>query len=220
VAGEARVSRVDLESRRTGYIVRGGWTKADLWRTTLLGGQPAVIKDFGSKRWPVRLWGRIQIAREARSLEALADLGVAPRLLDRVDALALAVESLEGSSLYLHPAGPAARPHLAALRHAMARVHACGIVHNDLRGRENVLLVEPGPRIVVLDWAGAVQLRPGGWLFRLWKKVDDSALLKWTEMLDPESLSAEDREFLRRFRRWRRLWPFNRKGLGWTRMES
>ena len=36
-------------------------------------------------------------------------------------------------------------------------------------------------------------------------------------MLDPGSLTPEDLRFKERFRRIRKLWPFNRKGLGWTR---
>ncbi len=216
----ATLSRADLESRRRGFLLQGGWTKADLWRSSLASGEPAVVKDFRDKRWFVRLWGRIQIAREAKILALLAASDVAPRLLGRVDSLALAMELLEGEPLYLRVPGTQHRPHLEALRAAVARFQSLGVVHNDLRGRENVIL-RPDGRVVVLDWAGAVHLPPGTLhgrlLFPIWKRVDDSAFLKWVDMLDPASLTGEDREFLRRFRRWRFLWPFNRKGVGWTR---
>lgn len=216
----AELSRADLESRRSGYILRGGWTKADLWRSSLRSGESVVVKDFHEKRWLVRLWGRLQIAREAKILALLEGLDVAPRFKGRVDSLALAMELLAGEPLYLRLPGPEHRPHIAALHAAVARFQSRGIVHNDLRGRENVLL-RPDGRLVVLDWAGAVHLPPGTLqgrlLFPAWKKVDDSALLKWADMLDPQSLTEQDRASLRRFRRWRFLWPFNRKGVGWTR---
>jgi hypothetical protein len=51
-------------------------------------------------------------------------------------------------------------------------------------------------------------------LFRLFRSADRSALLKWKEILDAGSWTDEEAEFVRRHRRWRRLWIFNRKGGG------
>lgn len=213
-------SRRELEARRTGYIVRGSWTKADLWTTVLPDGRDAVVKDFAAKNGLVRLWGRLQIAREVKFLRLLADLREVPRLFGRLDAVGLVMERLRGEPFYLRHPGPEWRGDLLALRAALDAIQARGVVHNDLRGRENVWLREGGG-IVVIDWAGALRLRPGTLRHRLLfgplSAIDDSAYLKWKEMLDPESLTDADREQKRRFRRWRRLWPFNRKGVGWTR---
>lgn len=212
--------RENIEPLRTGFLVRGSWTKADVWTAEIPDGAKVVVKDFRAKSFLVRYWGWLQIAREARFLEQLGPLGFVPRLFGRLDRFSLAMEYLEGIPLFLFEDGPACRPFLEALRRALDQVQALGVIHNDLRGRENVFLAEGG-RVVILDWAGAVQIKPGGLAHRLfwkvWKAVDDSAFLKWKDMKDPESLSASERQFLRRFRRWRRLWPFNRKGLGWTR---
>jgi predicted Ser/Thr protein kinase len=215
-------SRQVLEERRTGFIVRGTASKADVWTTLTDDGAPLVIKDFRRKSWPVRIWGRLQIGREARFLELLADLEEVPRFYGLLDSCALAMEKLDGEPLYwreLH--GVACRPHLDALRRVLDGVHSRGIVHNDLRGRENVWLRADGRRIVVIDWAGALRLAPGGIMNRLFfgalEAIDDSAFLKWKEILDPSSLTDDDRAAQQRFRRWRRLWPFNRKGVGWTR---
>lgn len=220
--GASIVRREDLAARRGADIVRGSWTKADLWVSALPDGTPVVVKDFAAKPRVVRGWGRLQIAREVRFLRLLADLAEVPRLVARLDAHALVMERLTGTPLFHFPVGPGCRPYLVELRRVLDVVQARGIAHLDLRGRENVM-IEPGERVVVLDWAGALRLPPGSLRHRLLfgaiKAIDDSAYLKWKDMQDPESLTDDDREFLRRFRRWRRLWPFNRKGVGWTRTD-
>ena len=87
-------------------------------------------------------------------------------------------------------------------------------MHNDLRGRENVLLRRDGD-LAVIDFAGAMRLRPGGLahrlFFRLLALTDEAAFLKWKGMIAPGTFTREDEMFLRRFERWRALWPFNPK---------
>lgn len=208
---------------RLAWVVRGGPTKADLWTAALPDGRVVVVKDFAAKAWPIRVWGRLQVAREVRFLALLQDLPEVPRLVGRVGKEAFAMERIEGEPLYLRPPGAQWRPQLAALRRALDAVHARGVVHNDLRGRENVHLRLDGS-IVILDWAGAARLVPGGIahraLFPSWKMIDDAAFVKWKQMLDPDSLTDGDRDLVRRFRAWRRLWPFNRKGVGGTGMAA
>lgn len=215
--------RAALTAGRTGDIVRGGPTKADVWVAETVEFGRVVVKDFAAKGTLVRVWGRVQIAREARFLARLGDIGIAPRLVGRIDHYALALEFIAGTPMFEHP-GESARPHLAALRKALDEAHARGIVHNDLRGRENVLLRADGQGVVVLDWASAMQLKPGSLAHRLFfralKSVDESAYLKWKDMLDPSSITREDHAAMERFRRWRWLWPFNRKGVGWKRAEK
>jgi hypothetical protein len=97
-------------------------------------------------------------------------------------------------------------------------MHAAGVAHLDLRGRENVL-VGDGGRIVIVDLAGAVRMRPGGLahrlLFRWLTMLDESAFLKWKLLLTPDRLTPRERRFLARFRRFvRPLWPINRKEPG------
>jgi serine/threonine protein kinase len=98
-------------------------------------------------------------------------------------------------------------------------LHACGIAHLDLRGRENVMVTGEG-RIVLVDLGGAIWLRPGGLfhraLFPLLAAADEAAWIKWKEMLSPGTLDARERAFERRFRRLRGLWLFNLKG-AWRR---
>jgi len=215
-------TRAELAARRGADLVRGGPTKADLWLSSLADGTAVVVKDFAAKILPVRWWGRLQIRREAMFLALLQDLPEVPRLHGRIDGLAFAMEYLaDARPLFGRESGPRWAPVLARIRAALDVVQARGIAHLDLRGRENVVLRGDGERIVVLDWAGALRF-PERTLrrrlfWRLAKLVDDSAYIKWKDMLDPGSLTPEDLRFKERFRRIRKLWPFNRKGLGWTR---
>ncbi len=215
-------SRAVLAARRGIDIVRGGRTKADLWTSALDDGTRVVVKDFRAKSAPWRLWGRLQVRREVFFLQLLAGMPEVPRVHGRLDAHALVMEFLEGSDpLYDRPPSPRWQPYLLELRRILDEIQRRGVAHLDLRGRENVVLLDGGQRMVVLDWAGALHFPAGSLrrrgLFGAVKAIDDSAYLKWKDMLYPESLTAGERDFLRRFRRWRRLWPFNRKGVGWQR---
>jgi predicted Ser/Thr protein kinase len=218
---EARAERLflrrsDLEARRERELARGGRFKADVWISRLPHGQRVVVKEF-ARRGPLgRFWGRVQVRREARALGEVESLGIAPRLVARLDPLTLVLEHLEGRQLH-HCRRSGTSHNLRQLEQAIAAFHRLGIVHNDLRGRENVLLVEPEDRVAIVDWAGAVHLPPGTLRHRLlfpWLvKVDYAGLLKWKEMLEPGSLDAAERTFMSRFWRVRPLWPFNRKTL-------
>jgi serine/threonine protein kinase len=102
----------------------------------------------------------------------------------------------------------------AKLRAIVDAIHARGVVHNDLRGHENVLLDRDG-ELTVVDFAAAIRLRPGGiahrLFFRLASLADEAALLKWKGLIAPGSYTQADEAFLRRFERWRAIWPFNAK---------
>lgn len=188
--------------------------KADLLLVDL-GDGVMVVKDFAAKAWWVRLLGRVQIARELRAYRWLGPMPGLPALVGRVDGLALALERVDGERIaFMRDPRARGEDHLAKLRALIDRLHAAGVAHNDLRGREN-LLVRADGEVVTLDLAGAVRLAPGGLAHRLlfgWLSLaDEAAYLKWKEFLTPGRFTPEEEAFLRRFGRWRALWPFNRK---------
>ncbi len=180
-----------------------------------LGDGVMVVKDFAGKSGRTRLLGRIQIHREIRAYRRLGRMPGIPAFVGAVDALALAVEKVEGERLHGSP-DPRARgaEHVRKLRALIDRLHEAGVVHNDLRGRENLML-RPDGELVLLDLAGAICLRPGSLahrvLFDRLAMTDEAAYLKWKEFLVPGGWTPEEEAFLRRFRVLRRLWPFNRK---------
>ena len=204
---------------RAAILKAAGPTKANL-RVLDMPGGAVVIKDYGDKPWWTRIWAGWQIARECRAYAFAGPQPFLPRLLGRIDRLALALERIPGEQLAdVHGRYPDKQALLSSLRAAIDALHARGIVHLDLRGRENVM-VTPDGRIYILDLGGALWLRPGGLLHRLlfpWLvTADEAAWIKWKEMLSPGNLDARERAFDRRFRRLRALWIFNLKG-AWRR---
>jgi len=207
-------SRGGLEASRGEFLHRGAWSKADIYLAPSKG-ETFVVKDFAAKSWPIRWLGRLQVGRECRAYEALAGVPGVARWLGRIDAHALALERVEGTPLRKFRKRGGRKELLAALRETLDRIHERGVIHNDLRGKDNTLVRSDG-RVVLIDFAGAFRFRPGGamhrLLFRRLSRVDEAAYLKWKRILDPQSLTPEEERFLRRFAFFRRLWVFNPKG--------
>jgi tRNA A-37 threonylcarbamoyl transferase component Bud32 len=206
--------REDLRSRVVTRWVAGEGGKADVFTVNGPGGE-VVVKDFAGRALWARLLGRFQIAREVKAYAWLRGARGVPEFVGRIDALALALEKIEGERLAFAELPPGAAPGLLAeLRAILNAIHERGVVHNDLRGRENVLLRADGG-LAVLDFAAAIRLRPGGFahrlLFRALAATDEAAFLKWKGMLAPGSYTPDDEAFLARFERRRALWPFNPK---------
>ncbi|MCP3979572.1 MAG: hypothetical protein GY716_09620 [bacterium] len=192
----------------------GGPTKADL-NIADLGDGPVVVKDYRAKAWWVRVIGRLQIRRETLAYRRLGPLEGIPAFVGRIDAIALAIEYVPGVQLGWDPErkqrGTRLYPQLCEIVRAM---HERGMVHWDLRTRDNVLATDDD-RVYVLDLASAMWLRPGGLAHRLlspWMQlIDRSALLKWKNLLAAGPYTDEEQAFVDRYRFWRSLWIFNPK---------
>ncbi len=195
-------------------LKQGEPRKADLLIVGVGDGQ-VVVKDFAAKTAWVRALGRFQIRRECRAYGWLGPRPGLAEFLGRVDAHALALEKVEGEQLaFAESRFRQGERHIARLRALIDDLHASGVFHQDLRGRENVL-IRPDGELVLLDLAGALCLKPGGIAYRclrpLLRLSDESAFLKWKALLTPGRFTAAEERFLRRFRFWRSLWRFNRK---------
>lgn len=207
-------SRAALQGSGVRVLLRGGPTKADLLLVPS-GPGAVVVKDFAAKNPLIRLLGRLQIRRETAAYRLLRGIEGVPAFIGRVDGHALAVEFVDGKPLKQCRRRPQRREYFRRLARTMDAMHARGVIHNDLRGQDNVLVTHGTDRVVLLDLGGSARLEPGTWRYRLlaplWLKVDRAALLKWKQILVPEEVTGDERTFLRRFRRWRCLWPFNPK---------
>ena len=207
-------TRGEIDSGVSAVVVRGVGAKADVVVVDVDGGS-VIVKDFAGRAPWMRVLGRVQLRREAAAYRWLEGVSGVPAFVGRIDAWALAIERIEGERLaFAELAAEDGLRHLAQLRSILDAIHARGVVHNDLRGRENVLLRRDGG-LAVIDFAAAIRLRPGGiahrLFFRLFAATDEAAFLKWKGMIAPGSYTPTDEAFLRRFERWRRLWPFNPK---------
>ena len=194
--------------------MRGGLGKADVLVVDA-GAGPMIVKDFARGVWWLKWLGALQVAREASAYRHLEGVSGVPRFVGRIDRLAFAIERIEGERLaFLRHTEEEGVRHLGALRTIVDAIHARGVVHNDLRGRENVLLATDGS-LAVIDFAAAFHLAPGGLLhrllFRRLASTDEAAMLKWKGILAPGTYTDADRAALARFERMRSLWPFNPK---------
>lgn len=207
-------TRAAVERAEARWLKQGAPNKADL-KIVDPGQGPLVVKDFRHKPAWVRWVGRLQIRRECRAYRWLGPQPGLPRFVGRVDAHALAMELVDGERLFSSPEArrDAAETH-ARLSEIVNRLHAAGLYHLDLRGRDNVLFGADGA-IWVLDLASAVWFRPRGLARRLFggwfELADRAALLKWKEILGAGDYTEQELAFLRRYRFWRSLWIFNRK---------
>jgi len=195
-------------------LVSGVGAKADVVVVSV-DGKTVIVKDFAARSAWVRGLGRLQIRREVAAYRWLAGVSGVPALVGRIDPLALAIEKIDREQLAFVALSPDDGPkHVAELRTILDAIHARGVVHNDLRGRENVLLRREGG-LAVVDFAAAMRLRPGGVAHRLFFRrlalADEAAFLKWKGLIAPGTYTPADEAFLRRFERWRSLWPFNPK---------
>ena len=176
------------------------------------GSGPMVVKDYAGRGGLVRRWlGPWLVRREWRVRERLAGVAAVPGALGVIDRHAFALEFRPGEPLSralarrLGPA-PIAR-FLSDLDESVAQMYACGVVHLDLRHRDNILL-GPGGKPVLIDFAAAMSFRPGSFWYRWYRPTvrgfDERALRKWRERLRPDAPESP-RTFTRRFRAWRRL---------------
>lgn len=210
-----RVPRRDeIAGATVEIMLKGGSTKADLLVVDI-GEGPMVVKDFAGKAWWVRLLGRIQISREYHAYRWLDGMSGVPALIGRVDRLAIAIAQVEGRRLaYAPETRDRGEEFVVKLRTLIDRMHGRGLAHLDLRGRENLLL-RPDGELVIVDLAGAQWLRPGSLAHRLFFPIlaypDETAFVKWKEMLTPGKLTPKERALAKRFDRLRPFWPFNKK---------
>lgn len=207
-------TRAEFERSERELLERGSRKKADLYALDTSGGS-FVVKDFARKGPWRRVLGRLQIAREERIYRLLEGVPGVAGLVGRIDAHALVLERVEGRPLGVTPTRfTRADDYVEQLRVCVERMHARGVLHMDLRGRENVV-VRSDHRVVVLDFASSLHLRPGSIahriLFRTLSIPDESGWLKWKLNLTPEHLTDDEKRRIRRFNRIRGLWPFNRK---------
>lgn len=142
----------------------------------------------------VRWLARRLAAREARTLANLRGLTGVPRLV-AWDGLRLLRSWLPGTPLH-RAANVDARWFRDALR-LIRRMHALGVVHNDLAKEPN-WLVDADGRAGLLDFQLAWRPRVRGRLFRALAYDDLRHLLKHRRTYCPETLTARQRRILAR----------------------
>jgi predicted Ser/Thr protein kinase len=210
--GEIASSISETEFRGPGVRVfqQGGWGKADILLFESPG-RKAIIKDFNKKILPVRWYGRWQIRREASIYRKLSGIPGVPQYFGRIGKNAMAIEYVEGERIS-HWKRRELPPELfARLRNLIDAIHSRGIVHIDLRKRDNIL-IGPSGEVFIIDFNASFRFEPGSrrarWFLPTLRKIDHFGFLKWKAALAPAQLSEAERHAFRRMSFLRRFWIF------------
>jgi RIO-like serine/threonine protein kinase len=203
--------------------------KRDLFGTVTLlqgPGEPArVVRDCKHARWWLAPLARALARREARALKCLAGLPQVPRLLGE-HRYGLQREWIAG--LPMQRARPRDAAYFRDALRLVRRLHARGVVHNDLAKEPNWLVTADGtPALVDFQLAWVSRSRPR--LFRALAHDDLRHALKHKRSYVPERLTARERRILAR-RSWlARAWRasgkpvyrfITRRALGWADREG
>jgi RIO-like serine/threonine protein kinase len=185
----------------------------------------SVERDTDHARWWVRGLARRLARREARALEALARVQGVPTL-ESWDGHRLRRTWLDGEPMQLaKPADPAYYREAVRL---LRRLHAAGVLHNDLAKEPN-WLVTPDGRPALVDFQLSSRPRYRGRLFRMQAYDDLRHLLKHKRTYCPERLSARQRAILARRSPLAAFWAYTGKPvyriitrgiLGWADREG
>jgi RIO-like serine/threonine protein kinase len=153
-----------------------------------------VERDTTAAAWWARSLARRLAAREARALVALDRVPGVPRLL-AWDGRTLRRSWLDGQPMHRGP--PASPAYFRESLRLLRRLHAAGVVHNDLAKEPN-WLVAPGEHPALVDFQLALRPRTRGWLFRALAHDDLRHMLKHKRTYFPERLTRRERAVLDR----------------------
>jgi hypothetical protein len=153
-----------------------------------------VMRDTTVAAPGLRWLARRLACREARALHALRRETCVPRLVSW-DGRRLVRTWLPGTPL--QAAGNPGRAYFRAALGLLRRLHAAGLVHNDLAKEPN-WLVAPDGRPALVDFQLAMRPRRRGRLFRMLAHDDLRHLLKHKRTYCPGHLTARERGILAR----------------------
>ncbi len=186
-------------ANRSQVLIRGRFTKADVF-ITQAGGRRYVVKDFSQKgKWERNVIGRFIIGREARAYAALAGIDGIPERFKRLSPFSFAVEYLDGKNLGDLGRGEIGSDVIRQFERIVDDLHERGWVHLDLHRRSNILLISG--KVFVVDLASALHAgcMPlfGRYLTGCLGLADRLSLVKMKTIFAPDSLTAGEKRWLR-----------------------
>ncbi len=178
-------------------------------------GDKAVIKGVKHPDVPVlrelEWW---MLRREVRALKTLEELPRIPDFLGFPKTYSFAMEHCEGQTLREIDPDILTPDFFKELAELVRAVHAHGIVHSDLKRKENIM-VSPSQEPILIDWGTSFQFKPGfhpvnNWFYRQFKQIDLNAVSKLKDNYCSELVEPEDKQrlqepvFLEKFSRFGR----------------
>jgi RIO-like serine/threonine protein kinase len=185
----------------------------------------SVERDTTAAAWWIRWLARRLAAREARALAALERLPGMPRI-EAWDGQRLRRSWIAGEPMHRSP--PASHVYFRDALRLVRRMHAAGVLHNDLAKEPNWLVTPEGSAALV-DFQLAARPRTRGRLFRSLAYDDLRHLLKHKRTYFPERLTARELAILQRRSLVSALWArtgkpiyrlVTRGMLGWADREG
>ncbi|OPZ59187.1 MAG: serine/threonine protein kinase [Deltaproteobacteria bacterium ADurb.Bin510] len=165
---------------------------------------PVVEKTYRARTWPIRLIGRLLVARESYIYEKLEGVAGIPPLCAAPDSCTLVTGYMGGANLRETAVKPDAA-YFRRLETLIDAMHDRGVIHLDLRNRRNYG-IDPQGHPYLVDFATALYLPKQGPLFKFLCLIDRSGSLKVKGKLAPELLDAGERRHRDRGRWLSRLW--------------
>jgi len=166
------LTRADLAGPGIAVLNLGGFANPDVLVVRHAGVQ-VVVKDWSRRSaWIRRLVAPWLARHEAAMLTRADGIAGVPRLLERIDRLALAMEYVEGLPLHRRSHGRALPPRFfAELESILERLAQRGVAYLDLRSPTNVLITPSGaPALVDLGSALPLPL-PRAWILRFERRA-------------------------------------------------
>ncbi len=179
-------------------------------------GEKALIKSVPHPRIPGlrRIeWGILK--REAKILQKLSDIPQIPRFLGFTGQYGFAMEWREGRSLREINPGSLPAVFFQTLEATVKKIHQRGIVHSDLKRKENIL-VDPNNLPVLLDFGASFVKKSGwrlfnNWLYRQFRQIDLNAVAKYKVRYAPSLLTDKEKQQLEHPVFFERVSRFGRK---------
>jgi serine/threonine protein kinase len=170
-----------------------------------------VLKDYSVGNTVLRLLGLLLLRREREAYERLAELPGVPAYAGRLDRYTLLVEYVAGESASVAPLEWLTPEFFGRLEALIRGMHACGVVHGDLKRLDNILITPEGEPVLIdfsaAFWHGSSPL--AALVFpHIWDD-DLRAPYKLKSRRVPHLLTPEERRFLRHrtlVERWFRWW--------------
>lgn len=189
-----KLARRDLESRIVRTIHAGKGLQASVYLVENEG-ELWAVKDYA--RAPLEFRGGVApllVARECRALRHLDGTAGVPNFHGKIDALAFAMQYIEGKPLDHFHKGEVPAPIFTRIEATIAALHARGVAHGDLKRRSNVL-VTPDEQIYLIDFAAAVVARGplSTKLMRALAEIDEKSVPRLKRFVAPECLTDADK---------------------------
>lgn len=143
-------TRADFEKAEKVLLRDGRLFNAVVTRVTLAG-RTWTVKDFSTRPFFVRPFGRFLLARELKAAHYVADIDGFAAEAFRLDENAVALTFIPGKTLAELPREEVTPAFLICLEELIKNMHRAGIVHLDIRSNGNVLM-RPDKTPAVIDF--------------------------------------------------------------------